>query len=158
GLAKALMGGTVAPVPGQVFAPAHVALIELTAPTLVNESKRVSTALETEIRNPAVHEAAALVLAGFALRESANRSNDPRWAMNRPTPHLSLAAALRAGDSGVDGLLAEAVGSILSGHQRRALQIVDRLDTPSATAAERAWIRALRLRVTEDWRLVPSPH
>lgn len=136
----------------------HADLLDLTALTLLATSENVSRALKGDMRDPAAHESAALTLAAFALREPVARHGDVRWAMNRMTAHLALAQALR-GDTvvSVDGRLATAVLSVFTGHQVRAMTTLDALDGEAATPAVHAWTRAVRLRVTEDWRLLPDP-
>jgi hypothetical protein len=110
------------------------------------------------MRNPALHEAAALTVGAFALRESAGRFCDVRWSLNRMTAHLAMAAALtRDGPATVDGRLAQAVLLSLANHQARALSSLDRLSEESASDAVKAWTRALRVRMTQDWRLIESP-
>lgn len=84
-------------------------LVNLTTEELIAASGTVSTALTLDMRSPRAHEAAALVLGAFALREAAAAYSDVRWAMNRMTAHLAFADALRNGEApSVDGLLARA--------------------------------------------------
>ncbi len=136
----------------------HDDLLDLTATTLVNASDTVSRALKADLRDPVAHESAALVLAAFALREPVARHGDTRWAMNRMTAHLALARALRDGAvASTDGRLATAVLLLLTGQQVRALAELDALEADGATAAVHAWTRAVRLRITEDWRTLAEP-
>ncbi len=146
----------VAKVPGGPTV--HEDLLDLTAITLLTASDIVSRALKVDLRDPAAHESAALTLAAFALREPVARHADTRWAMNRMTAHLALAQALR-GDTvvSVDGRLATAVLLMLTGQQVRAMASLDALEGDAATPAVRAWTRAVRLRITEDWRLLADP-
>ncbi len=136
----------------------HADLLDLTALTLLTASGTVSQALKVNLRDPTAHESAALVLAAFALREPVARHGDTRWAMNRMTAHLALAHALR-GDAvvSVDGRLASSVLLMLTGHQVRAMATLDALGADASTPAVDAWTRALRLRITEDWRLLADP-
>lgn len=136
----------------------HVTLVDLTPASLISASASVSKVLETNMRDAPAHEAAALTLGAFALRESAARFGDTRWAMNRMTAHLAMANALAGGAApDIDGRLAEAVLLTLANHQTRALTFLGRLTTPDASRAVDSWIRALRLRITQDWRAVPLP-
>jgi len=138
--------------------PVHPALLDLSPASLVATSAALSRRLANDMRDPWVHEAAALTVAAFALRESAARSGDTRWAMNRMAAHLAMAIALRGGvDPGTDAQLAEAVLLILANSQRRALQIVDALQAGQPSPAAAAWTRALRMRITQDWRTMSNP-
>jgi hypothetical protein len=125
--------------------------------TLIDESVRISTVLQENMRAASAHEAAALVVGAFALRESAGTFDDPRLALSRMAAHLAVAAALRrpSTDESMDGILARGVIAALAGRQRDAMTIVDAAETRAASDADRAWIRALRLRVTGDWRVPP---
>lgn len=99
------------------------------------------------------------MLAAFALREPVGRQSDTRWAMNRMTAHLALADYALRGDAAasIDGRLASAALSVLTGHQVRAMAAIDGLDSDASTPAVQAWTRAIRLRVTEDWRTLADP-
>lgn len=157
-LATAVLGpssATTSVEPGQGV---HADLLDLTTLTLVTASQNVSRALKADLRDPAAHESAALVLAAFALREPVGRQSDTRWAMNRMTAHLALAHALRGNaPASIDGRLAAAVLSVFTGHQVRAMDAIDALDGDATTPAVHAWTRAVRLRITEDWRLLTEP-
>ena len=117
----------------------------------------VSAALKRDMRNPRAHEAAALMLGAFGLRESAGGLSDTRWALNRMTAHLAVAQALRdrQSASSVDGQLANATLLALTNRQRTAIAALDAM-TLTTTAAQ-AWQRALRMRVTQDWRPLAMP-
>ena len=104
------------------------------------------------MRSPAAHEAAALLLGGFALRESAGWLHDVRPTLSRITAHLAVARALRPGADGRDGMLARAILTVLVGRQRDAMTMVETLQRQAATEADRRWVRALKLRITGDWR------
>ena len=134
----------------------HPSLLDLTPASIVNASASVSRLLSINMRDAQPHESAAIVLGAFALRESAGRFADTRWAMNRMTAHLAMAEALGGGSS-IDGLLADALLLALADHQTRALGILGRMTTPDASKAVDAWIRALRIRITQDWRAIPLP-
>jgi hypothetical protein len=106
----------------------------------------------------AAHEAAALTLAGFALREAAGRMADTRWAMNRLTAHLAMATALRGSRApGIDARISEATLLALTDRQTRAIAILESLPTSRRSGAVSAWVGALRMRITDDWRLLPDP-
>ena len=124
---------------------------------LIDQSVRISAALQENMRSASAHEAAALIVGAFALRESAGSFDDPRPALSRMTAHLAVAAALRrpSTDESLDGALARAVITVLAGRQRDAMTIVDGAEARAASGADRAWVRALRLRITGDWRVKP---
>lgn len=149
-------GGNSAAGPAQ--SSAFGSLVELTPATLVASDAAISKTLASDMHNVPAHEAAALTLAGFALREAEGRLNDTRWAMNRMTAHLAIAIALRGSRApGVDARLAEATLLALSDRQTRALAILDGLNAAKPDAAVTAWTRALRMRITDDWRQLSDP-
>jgi tetratricopeptide (TPR) repeat protein len=130
------------------------ALLTPKAGVLVREDVALSSALEGEPRDPGAHERAALLLGAFALRDCAGSSTDTRPALTRLTAHLALARALRgAAEPGLAGRFAEAVLVTLVGREKDALARLDSLDSGAASPAEKAWVRALRLRNTGDWRI-----
>jgi hypothetical protein len=136
----------------------HTSLLDLTPATLVAASTSIAADLARDMRNPATHEAAAMSIGAFALRESAGRFYDVRWSMNRMTAHLAMAIALRKGTPAtVDGRLADAILLTLANHQTRALSSLDRLVQDAPSQAVEAWARALRLRISQDWRTFTSP-
>ena len=138
--------------------PAFISLVDLTSTALVAADAAASRLLASNMHDVAAHEAAALTLAGFALREAEGRMNDTRWAMNRMTAHLAMASALRGNRApGIDARLAEATLFILTDRQKRALAILDSLNSGKADTAVTAWTRALRMRITDDWRLLADP-
>lgn len=130
------------------------ALLDLRAAVLVSEDQTLSRRLEAEPRDAAAHERAALLLSAFALRDAAGRSTDTRPALTRLTAHLAFARALRRGGGpSLAGRVAETVLVTLLGRERDALARLDALEAAAAGAAEKAWVRALRLRSTGDWRI-----
>lgn len=132
----------------------HPRLLAFTPLAIVEASQRTSRALSSNMRDARAHEAAALILGTFALREAAGRFSDTRWALNRMTAHLALAGALTDAP-GVDGRLADAVLLVLTNRQVRALAALDALDRlprDERSDSVATWQRALGLRVTQDWR------
>jgi tetratricopeptide (TPR) repeat protein len=129
-------------------------LLDPRTAVLVREGLSLSRGLTAQPRDAGAHERAALLLAAFALRDCAGPSTDIRPALVRLTAHLALARALR-GDSppGLAGRFAEAGLATLVGRERDALARLDALEAAARTPAERAWVRALRLRNTGDWRI-----
>jgi hypothetical protein len=131
-------------------------LADIRASTLVVEDRAISRQLAAAPLDAPAHERAALLIGVFALRESAGRFSDTRPALCRISAHLSLARALRAGaERSLDAEYADILLVTLSGRQRDAL---DRLEArkPNAVAAEAPWIRALTMRNTHDYRLLPA--
>ena len=136
---------------------ARAALVDLRPEVLMDQDREISRRLKANRWSPGAHESAALLVGAFALRETWALFGDSRSELSRMTAHLTLAQALRGGTTETrDGVLARAIHATLAGLQRDALAIVTSLDTPDASAADRAWIRALRLRLTGDWR-TPLP-
>jgi tetratricopeptide (TPR) repeat protein len=117
---------------------------------LQRENLRISTILQAHPNSPDAHENAALLLATFALREAANDFSDPRRVISRMTAHLAIARHLRA-EPGTTGRMASAALLTLVGRQREALDAIERLQA-DGTQGVAAWVRALRLRNTTDWR------
>jgi hypothetical protein len=132
---------------------ARAMLTDLRVERLLDENERISRHLQQQMRSPAAHDAAALLVISFALREAWGIFADIRPALSRAAAHLAMADALRsAGVPGNDGRLAKIALSILVGRQREAMQLLTTFDTRAASDADRAWSRALRLRLTGDWR------
>lgn len=132
---------------------ARTPLTHLTAGALLDQSARLSDRLARNMRSPDAHESAALLVGAFALRESAGQFTDVRPALSRMASHLAIAHAMRGTDvASVDGALAGIVLRVLVGHQQKALDALRALEPRLTTAADRAWGRALRLRITGDWR------
>jgi hypothetical protein len=136
----------------------YPALIAMDVPTLIESSKTVSQLLTANMRNAHAHESAALVLGAFALREAADLFTDVRWSLNRMTAHLAAAGALRQDDQrSPDGALANVILLALANHQARAINELGKLGRGAPPEPLNAWIRALHLRITQDWRALPEP-
>lgn len=150
GVAALLAGASAAePVDHDVRSP----LTDLAVDTLLEQNVRVSALLARAMRSAAAHESAAFLVGAFALRESTDLFGDARPALSRMAAHLAVAQALRGqGQETLDGSLARVILSVLVGHQRAALAALDTLAPRLVTAADRAWDRALRLRITGNWR------
>ncbi len=139
--------------------PAYVPLLHPTSDVLVRENERISRGLQKAILDPVLHEQAALLLATLSLRESAIGLSDIRHQLNRLTAHLALATALRGHEPpSADRVLASIALSALVGRQREAVELVDARLKTSTSPEERAWLVALKMRSTGDWRLLPDPH
>jgi hypothetical protein len=155
-LAASLLQGTATIRPAADSAQdlnARGALADLRVDVLLNENERISRALTRDMRSVAAHEAAALLIGAHALRESAGIFTDVRPALSRMAAHLSMSSAIRQqAPEGFDGLFARAVTMTLVGRQRDALAILTAIEPHAASDGDKAWIRALRLRNTGDWR------
>ncbi|HET9832831.1 MAG TPA: PDZ domain-containing protein [Vicinamibacterales bacterium] len=155
---QSLAGAASNKVPTSAPAPAFVSLVDLTPAALVAADAVISKSLASDMRDVTAHEAAAVTLAGFALREAEGRMNDTRWAMNRMTAHLAIAASLRdSGAASVDARLAEATLLALTDRQTHALAILNGLNDAKPDKAITAWTRALKMRITDDWRQLADP-
>jgi hypothetical protein len=157
--AEGSFGDAVAIVSSDVgFIDVYPALTSLDVPTLIESSKTVSQMLAANMRNPRAHESAALVIGAFALRDAADVLTDVRWSLNRMTAHLAVAEALRPDDTrSPDGAIANVVLLALANHQARALAELGSLGSGSPPEPMNAWIRAMHLRITQDWRALPEP-
>ena len=159
-LAKELLGPAPPRPPAEpVFADQYPLLIDLNVQSVARASATVSEALKKNLRSARAHEAAALVAGAFALRESADALSDERWALNRMTAHLAMAAALRDGQAapGLDGQLARVILLALSGRDTTALNALVAIRDNPADEPLNVWKRALRIRITQDWRVAAQP-
>jgi hypothetical protein len=161
-LAKALLdaaGAVPASSPDDGSDLVLTSLTDLRAGVIEQADARVSSALERRFTDPALHEAAALVLAAFTLREAAATYSDVRAGLCRVAAHLAVAQALRAEHPpGLEGRFARAALALLAGRGAEAAADLDALDRASdPRPGPRAWRRALRLRLGEDTRIEPSP-
>lgn len=153
--------GVAAAAPQAGGTPDTRAIDALTDPsreTLIAEDVRVSAALRAQPRDPSPHEAAALLLGAMALREGAGMYTDTRPSLSRMTAHLTMARAVApARPPSPAGRLAAALLLVEVGREVDALAALAPLEDASQSTAMRAWARALRVRATGDWRMVPSP-
>lgn len=126
---------------------------------MVSESQRVSAALAARMTDVAAQEDAALLYAALGLREWSGQFYDNHGALCRLAAHLAMAASLRKDTApGLSARIAEETLQTLA--FRDQLGVLSRLDALAATkppAATQAWIRTLRMRNTEDWRILATP-
>jgi hypothetical protein len=134
-------------------------LRDLRAAVIERENLRVSERLKAKMTSSTAHEEAALLLGAFALREAAGWFSDERQVLCRLTAHLALADALRGGpERGVAGRYAHAILLIQSRRTAESLEVLNALDRGAGdSAVQGAWSRALRLRATDDWRMLGQP-
>jgi tetratricopeptide (TPR) repeat protein len=134
-------------------------LRDLRAGVIERENQRISKRLEQGMSSSAAHEEAALLMGAFALREAAGWFSDHRQMFCRMAAHLALADALRGGpERGLAGRYAYTTLLILSRRTAEGLGALDTLDRRVGDSAiQAAWSRALRLRATDDWRMLGEP-
>jgi hypothetical protein len=163
-LARGLLtaaGACTAP-PKEAPAPSANLLQVLTDPLPVSietANQSASATLSQRICAPASHEAAALILSAFALREASRFYFDTRATLSRITAHLAFASSLRPdAPYGREGRFALATLLILAGRGAEAAEALDRLEAEGDQSPEAtAWRRALRFRLTDDTRGAGTP-
>ena len=142
----------LAPPPLESSAPAPLlqTLCDQHDKVLATADKALSARLQQHFDSASAHEQAALLLEAFALREAAGLFYQIRVELCRATAHLAFADQLRQKPvSSDEGRIAAAALATLYGNELRALEL---LNFPSARAETQAWQRALRMRVTRDFR------
>ncbi len=156
-LARALASALKLQAPDAGGAPPSDLPVALTRPdtaTLIRENRRISEALAQTPLNASLHEEAALLVGTLALREASGKFNDIRPALCRMTAHLVMAACFQEKPS-LTGQLARLLQDALADRQAATLQGL--ADLPSLPETWQPWVRALKLRATLDWRLLPEP-
>lgn len=125
------------------------------------QNQRVSSRLAASMADADAHDEAALVIGSLAMREAAGEFWDVRQLLCRMTAHLALADGLRGGDGSGRSLAGRYADAILSTMAGRTADAMKRLDAVQAAVAGSptldAWQRALRMRITRDWREMPDP-
>jgi tetratricopeptide (TPR) repeat protein len=124
---------------------------------LAQESKRLSQRLGQSMLDAGAHEQAALILGALALREGSGGLTDIRHLLCRMSAHMALARALRHGASSPTAGYAEALLLTLVNRQHDALGAIESLERASPAPAWAAFLRALRIRNTHDWRILREP-
>jgi hypothetical protein len=124
---------------------------------LEGSNTEISRRVVADPLSAAAHEDAALLLGAFALREAAGAFSDTRPALSRMTAHLAMARALGSDGTGRNAIAADVVVLVLLGRQRDALDRLARWSTSDRDGAVGAWVRALTLRITGDWRGLDHP-
>ena len=126
-------------------------LADGTATTIEKENQKLSSALENDFQNPALHEQAAVLLGAFMLREHSGDFYEIRSPLCRLTAHLAMARYLGGGNlSAINGRMAEAMLLTLMNNQAAALEKLSDIKTNDATLT--SWVRALQARDTSDYR------
>ena len=147
---------TVAPKEEELLA----SLLDLRADVIEDHNEALSKEWNSRSADPRFHEEAALLLGALALRESAGNFTDIRFLLCRMTAHLALARALRtSGTMSLSGKYAEALLATLAEREEEAERELQNLrEAPGGKSeAQRAWQRVLRIRMSQDWRLLPDP-
>jgi hypothetical protein len=156
-LASSLAKSAIETCTANATAPVVAALLDPRVSTIVHESARISERLKTNMRCADAHNEAALLLGAFALREGAGAFSDTRGVLSRMSAHLALADTVERGvERTVVRQLADAVLLTLIGRQRSAMAALDRIEAGRPVAEVRVWLRALRVRNTSDWRIIPE--
>ena len=68
--------------------------------TIEEQNQELSTALETDFKNPELHEKAAMLLGAFLLRERSGYFWEIRSPLSRMTAHLAMARFLGENEAG----------------------------------------------------------
>ena len=123
---------------------------------LAQESQRVSQRLQTAMLDAGAHEQAALIVGALALRETGGPFGDVRQELCRMSAHLALARALRRGTASPTAAYADALLLTLVQRQKDALARIDALERTRPASDWAAFLRALRIRITRDWRILPD--
>jgi hypothetical protein len=112
----------------------------------------LSGQLARNFRSDALHDQAALLIGAFALREASGVFYQIRSELCRMTAHLAFAESLRAGAAPTEaGRVAGATLTTLYNDQVTALAQISGIPDNPATGP---WKRALRMRVTGDYRII----
>lgn len=149
--------GPVSPQRARPDAGLTLLLARSPAEGLDEAERQVSTKLDQRPASPEAHEEAALVLGCLGLREAAGAFTDTREPMSRMTAHLAAARALSSGSASPSGLLAGLTLDALAGRQSVVARRLDEARGSLTSRGDRAWARALRIRITGDWRLLTTP-
>jgi len=129
------------------------ALANFSPESIAQQNKRISLALTTHPLDAKAHEQAALLSSLFALRETAACFSEVRPALNRIAAHLAIAKALNGnGEFGAAGKLANIALMTMARHEGEAVGQIDSLNSSSSDAM-RTWLRALKIRATNDYRM-----
>ncbi len=132
-------------------------LLTPTVRTLVEVDERISERIRDHPPEPCAHEAAALLLGAFQIREAWSTFADARPALARMAAHLAIAHALRSGAApGPEGRIANL---LLLAIAWRHDGFPDLLRDRAAIAREpeRTWLRVISLYSVQDWRELADP-
>lgn len=153
-LTKTLLDSWQITRPSQSSAPNNGLLKRLISPapeTPIKESQRISGELSKQPLDAELHEEAALLLGYFGLQEAGGAFGDTRRTLCRMSAHLALARTLQV-KAGTCGQVAEAILLSLIKRQAEAIEKIS-LFPPDLGA----WATALKIRNTDDWRILAKP-
>ena len=121
--------------------------------TIEQQNEDLSGALESDFKNPALHEEAAELLGAFLMRDHSGYFYEILSPLCRLTAHLAMAQFLNGANSfGLNGQMAEATLMTLINDQTSALKLLKTIGTNDAAVAP--MVRALWTRNTGDYRLL----
>jgi tetratricopeptide (TPR) repeat protein len=121
--------------------------------TIEQHNEDLSEALESDFKNPELHEEAAELLGTFLLRDHSGYFYEIRSPLCRLTAHLAMAQFLNGTNSfGINGKMAEATLLTLINDETAALDELKVIGTNDAAVAP--MVRALWTRNTGDYRLL----
>jgi len=126
-------------------------LLDANALTIETENQRLSETLKNDFSNPRLHEQAALLIAGFALRDNSGNFFDITSPLSRLTTHLCLAQYLNGiAPSGINQQVAEAALFTLMNNENTALEKLGGIKEEDSTMME--WRKLLEAYNTHDYR------
>jgi len=130
-------------------------LLEPSVSELEKTQAEVSDVLTANPASPEAQEEAAMVLGVLGLYDQSGAFQDHRGILCRMAAHLAMARCFRTGDPGPEGKLAAAGLLVLAGRKAQAAEAIPALKQDPAMPA--AWVDALFMLATGDWRPVEDP-
>jgi hypothetical protein len=132
-------------------------LLTPTVRVLVEADEAISRSLRKDALNPCAHEAAAVLLGAFQLREAWSVFADPRPSLDGMAAHLAIAHAVRSGAvPGPEGRIADLMLRALAWRHDGFPEALRRAAS-TASPAERTWLRVISLYSVQDWRELARP-
>ncbi len=129
--------------------------------TVLNKSRVVGTRLAERPYDAQLHAEAALVLGAFGLLDMGHAYYDTRPTLCRMSAHLAMVKFLGGGSHDSAELqLATAINGVLLLRESQANAALDGLAKLDPSKESASWSRALRMRMTQDPRLlngIPDP-
>jgi tetratricopeptide (TPR) repeat protein len=123
--------------------------------TIEQKNEDLSSMLEDDFKNPALHEQAAALLGAFLLRDHSGHFFEIRSPLCRMTAHLAMAQFLNGGRAyGINGQMAEAMLLTLMNDESPALAQLNAIGTNDPAIAP--IVHTLWTRNTGDYRLLGS--
>ncbi|HXB59137.1 MAG TPA: hypothetical protein VNU95_06215 [Candidatus Acidoferrales bacterium] len=121
--------------------------------TIEQQNEDLSDALESDFKNPSLHEEAAELLGAFLLRDHSGYFYEIRSPLCCLTAHLAMAQFLNGTNTyGINGQMAEATLLTLINDETPALEQLKAIGTNDTAIAP--MVRALWTRNTGDYRLL----